>query len=509
MRTSTIVARTVDAATRKDAASIARLGLRLYDDRLRSAETIRLAQQAEAQGYGTVWVPESAGKEAFTQLGAYAVSTRSLQLATGIVNVYTRSAAVIAMAVGTLDDLATGRAVLGLGSGHHEQLEHGHGVSFHRPFARLRDYVVVIRAILGGEPIPGGPPGRGRRFELGFSPERRRVPVYLAALGPKMCQLAGEIADGVLLNWASPDYVRRAVEHVRIGAERAGRSAGAVDIACYLRTAVHADSVAAEEALARQATDYVAMDVYRRMLEMSGFAEDTAAIMRALSEGAAVAARAVSDRLLAAVAIVGSDADRRARLDEYRRAGVTHPVIAPLPVGTAGTTLGRWQSKPSPRFRTLTQLTPDHVELDTGLGIRFGMCRHLRYSHRTREGVRFARQPRFNPLARFVLDQMSANCKRSLRRIAAYVALPAYRRSRPTGCRTWFLDERPRARGFESLDGVRSSCQAELHWSVPLAADRFSVPEAVELQWAAPPDGVRRPRSTDWPALLESRLPAR
>jgi 5,10-methylenetetrahydromethanopterin reductase len=229
--------------------------------------------------------------------------------------------------------VSRGRAILGLGIGHKEDLEDGHGVAFGQPFERMREYVTLIRAILRGDRLPVAPLCRVSRFQLAFSPERRTVPIYLAALGPRMCELAGEIADGVLLNWATPGYVEHAVSRVRIGAERAHRDASAVDIACYLRTAVSGDPLAAEQALARQLTDYIAMDVYRRMLEESGFADDTAAVVRALPEGVAVAARKVSDRLLAAVTVAGSDTARHARLEEYRRAGVTQPVMAPVAVG--------------------------------------------------------------------------------------------------------------------------------------------------------------------------------
>src|SRR5262245_52196159 len=146
--------RTVPAGRRPG--TMNHLGLRLYDDALTVAQTTVLAQRAEAQGYGTVWVPESAGKEAFSQLTACALETRRLRVATGIVTVYTRSPSLIAMSLATLDQVSEGRAILGLGIGHKADLEQGHGVDFARPFARLRAYVSVIRAILRGESLPGG-----------------------------------------------------------------------------------------------------------------------------------------------------------------------------------------------------------------------------------------------------------------------------------------------------------------------------------------------------------------
>ena len=316
------------------------LGLRLYDEGLSIAQMTMLAQRAEARGYDIVWVPESAGREAFTQLGVYALATRSLRLATGIVNVYTRSPSLLAMALATLDEVSGGRAILGLGIGHREALAQEHGVVFTQPFERMREYVSLVRAVLRGDRLPSAPLCRVSQFRLAFSPERRAVPIYLAALGPRMCELAGEIADGVLLNWVTPTYAEYAVSRVRVGAERAGHNPSAIRIACYLRTAVSGDSSAAEAALARQLTDYIAKDFYRRMLEESGFSEDIAAVVPALPRGTEAAALTVSDRLLAAVALFGSDAARRARLEEYRRAGVTQPVVAP--VGATQDPLESW-----------------------------------------------------------------------------------------------------------------------------------------------------------------------
>jgi alkanesulfonate monooxygenase SsuD/methylene tetrahydromethanopterin reductase-like flavin-dependent oxidoreductase (luciferase family) len=172
------------------------LGLRLYDDGLSVAQTARLAQRAEARGYETVWVPESAGREAFTQLGVYALSTRSLHLATGIVNVYTRSPSLVAMSLATLDEVSGGRAILGLGIGHREALAQEHGVALTQPFERMREYVSLVRAVLRSDCLPSTPICGVTRFHLAFAPERRAVPIYLAALGPRMCELAGEIADG-------------------------------------------------------------------------------------------------------------------------------------------------------------------------------------------------------------------------------------------------------------------------------------------------------------------------
>jgi 5,10-methylenetetrahydromethanopterin reductase len=230
------------------------------------------------------------------------------------------------MSAATLDHLSGGRAVLGLGIGHRELLEPAHGVPFDRPVGRMREYVAGIRGILRGDAAPAS-------FRLEFVPERPELPLYVAALGPQMCALAGAVADGVLLNWATPGYVEEAIADVRRGAERAGRDPRTVDVACYIRAAVGADPAAVRGALAAETARYIGLDFYRRMFDRSGFAAETAAVMRAARHGTDAAAAEVSDRMLEAVAVFGSPAACRERLERYRALGVTLPVVAPVPVG--------------------------------------------------------------------------------------------------------------------------------------------------------------------------------
>src|SRR3972149_7153510 len=127
------------------------------------------------------------------------------------------------MTAATLDHLSDQRAILGLGLGHKELLEAEHGVFSARPVRRMREYVTLIRAILHGQALPPTTVVPVRRFHLDFIPERAELPIYVAALGPQMCRLAGEVADGVLLNWATPEDAAEAVAEVRAGAAGPGR----------------------------------------------------------------------------------------------------------------------------------------------------------------------------------------------------------------------------------------------------------------------------------------------
>ncbi len=312
---------------------MARVGVRLREERVTLRQLIDLARLAEARGYESIWVPEGSGRDAFSQLTAYALSTQRVQLGTGIAIIYSRTPSLLAMTAGTLDQISGKRAVLGLGIGHRQGIEQGHGVTFGKPMRRMREYATTIPAILRGENIPEGTELPVKRFRLEFTPERATLPIYIAALGPRMCQLAGEIADGVLMNWATTTYVKEAIANVRLGADRAGRAPDEVDIACYIRAAVGPDEKAVKQALRQETVRYISLDFYRQMFNRSGFAEETEAVMKALPSGIEAAAERVSDRMLEEVAIFGSPAACRRRLEAYRALGVAHPIVAPVAVG--------------------------------------------------------------------------------------------------------------------------------------------------------------------------------
>jgi alkanesulfonate monooxygenase SsuD/methylene tetrahydromethanopterin reductase-like flavin-dependent oxidoreductase (luciferase family) len=262
-----------------------------------------------------------------------ALSTQRLQLGTGIATIYTRTPSLLAMTAATLDQVSGQRAILGLGIGHKVGIEQGHGVVFDKPLRRMREYVSILRAILCGENIPETTVCPVKRFRLEFTPERATLPIYIAALGPRMCQLAGEMADGVLMNWATTDYVKEAIDNVRLGAARAARKPEDIEIACYIRAAVGPDEQAVTQALARETVRYISLDFYRQMFNESGFAEDTEAVMKALPQGVEAAAAQISQRMLQGVAIMGGPEACRKRIEEYRALGVVHPVVAPVPVG--------------------------------------------------------------------------------------------------------------------------------------------------------------------------------
>lgn len=310
------------------------LGVRIRDSHLTMASMRELVRLAERRGYASVWLPESLGREVFTELTALALSSERIRIGTGIVPVFARLPTVAAAAMHTAATLAPGRVILGLGIGHRPAMEEGHGVTFSRPFQHAREFAIIARQLLReGEISYAGDIYQIKQFQFD-APPPQPVPVFLAALRPQMLQLAGAVADGVLMNWASLDYIPEAMAHIHRGAEAAGRHPDDIEIACYLRTCVTDQPDVVEAACQAQLARYGSMTYYQKYFERIGFADEATAMAEAWQRGdreAAVAA--VTRPMIQATTIYGSAETCRQRLQAYREAGLQHPIIAPFPIG--------------------------------------------------------------------------------------------------------------------------------------------------------------------------------
>ena len=272
-----------------------------------------LARRAESLGYRAVFLPEIAGRDAFAALTALAGETSSLQLGTGIVPMTSRVPRLTAMGAATVDERSGGRAILGLGT----------GTARDGALDELAAQVHQIRALLGGAP---------GLLDEDLEPLSLRspsvVPVWIAGLGPRSMKLAGRIADGVLLNWCSPERVAQARRDIRAAAVDAGRDADAVTVAVYVRACIDQDDPVASFAAAKAAAgEYASYPAYARQFSLMG--------LGAPAEAAAAAHRAgrpgdVPDELVRAICLVGDAAAVRGRLDDYRDAGADLPVVYPM-----------------------------------------------------------------------------------------------------------------------------------------------------------------------------------
>lgn len=299
---------------------------------LAPADVVDCVKLAEELGYESAWMAEGHAGDQFAILGACAAATTRIRLGTSISSVFVRSAPTIAMAAATVDHLSGGRFVLGLGTSHREQVEPEHGLAFSRPTDRLRDTVEIVRALLrDGVASHEGRVLRIERFDLWFTPVRRRIPIYVAGLFPTMLEVCGEIAEGALLTWPTLDAPRRAAQHVSRGAWRAGRDPDEIDIASLIPCAVAPSRREALEILRPGIALYAGFfPRYNRLLAESGFPEAVREIKTAWDRGDQEAAtRAVPDELIDAVAIAATPDECRDRVERYRQAGLRLPIISP------------------------------------------------------------------------------------------------------------------------------------------------------------------------------------
>ncbi|HVQ74611.1 MAG TPA: LLM class flavin-dependent oxidoreductase [Candidatus Binatia bacterium] len=307
-------------------------------------EYVRFVREAETRGYSTVWSGETSGSDAVTTMSVVATHTERLRVANGIIPVQTRTPHVLAMTAATLGHLAPGRVALGLGVSSRIIVGDWYGLPFERPVAQLREAVEVIRRILTGERVTfDGRFYRARGFRLAMAPPREPVRIYLAALGPRMLELAGEIADGVLLNWIAPAAVPAALARVEAGARRAGRSLADLELAAYVRTSVTDAPEPARQHLARDITGYAIVDSYARFFADSGYADEVERVNAAWRAGdRAGAVSHISPRMLEGITALGDEAACRDRFAEFARAGLTHTVV--LPVSADGDPATLWRT---------------------------------------------------------------------------------------------------------------------------------------------------------------------
>ena len=314
---------------------MSRIGV-AFSGGLIASEIADCAERAEALGYESIWVAEGHGGDQFAILAACALRTRRIRLGTAISSVFVRTAPTIAMAAATVDELSGGRFVLGLGSSHRVQVGPEHGVEYSKPLGRVRDTVAIVRTLIReGEVSHAGETVRIDDFDLWFQPLRREIPIYLSALFPKMIELCGEIADGVILARSTLAGAATARAHVAAGAARAGRDGTAIEIASLLPASVAPDREAALAA-ARPGLAFYAgfFPRYNRLLAESGFAAEAAAVAAAwAADDTAGAARAVTDEMIAATGIVGTPVECRGRIEAYRASGLDLPIISPFARG--------------------------------------------------------------------------------------------------------------------------------------------------------------------------------
>jgi F420-dependent oxidoreductase-like protein len=298
-------------------------------------DRVRLAEQL---GYHSVFITHLAGRDSLTALAAYATVSESIRLGTGVTPIHSRSPAAMAQQAITIDDISNARLTLGLGVSHRVTVENWYGSQIRKPVREMRDYVGVLRAMFAGEDPPESETFPTRFHFLGVQP-RADLPIYVAGLSPKMLELAGELADGVILWLCNPDYIRDiVVPHVREGRRKAGKSLDGFDIVAAVPTAVTDEVDGARATLRADLAPYFLLPFYRKMIERSGYETDVRLFDEAMERGdGSSAATAISDGFLENLAAIGPADLAAAAVERYRDAGATSPCIGAIP-GTDFTT---------------------------------------------------------------------------------------------------------------------------------------------------------------------------
>lgn len=294
----------------------------------------RLALLAEERGFGCAWAGEANNKDPTVMLAAIAAVTSRIQIGSAVYHILGRTPVTLALQAVGLDELSGGRFLLGLGASN-PTIGKWHGAALDHPLRRAREYLQIVERAMRGEKLRyEGRYYSSDGFKLAFKPTGRRIPIYLAAFGPKMSRLAGRATDGVLINMANPEEIRRIAREVAAGAREAGKDPATLEIVCKVRCSVSEAYAPARAALSRVITFYALADYYRELLTRMGFGEEVEAMGEAWRRSGFEAARAlVSDRLFEGVPVIAarSVAEVRERLEPYVEAGVTRIIIPYVP----------------------------------------------------------------------------------------------------------------------------------------------------------------------------------
>jgi F420-dependent oxidoreductase-like protein len=308
-------------------------------------DQLQTVQEAERLGYDSVWAAEAYGSDAATVLAWLAASTSKIKLGSAIFQMPARTPAMTAMTAATIDELSGGRMVLGIGSSGPQVAEGWHGQRFARQLQRTREYVAVVRKALARErlefkgetlelPLPDGP---GKALKLMITPVQERIPIYLAAIGPKNTALAGEIADGWIPTFFSPEHVADIRKLLEEGAARSGRSLDGFDIAPTVQSYVSDDRALARNLMRPVLALYIGgmgsrkQNFYNNLVKRYGFEAAAQEIQDLYLDGKkAEAGEAIPDELIDSICLCGPRDVVRDRLAAFRDAGVGTLMVTPM-----------------------------------------------------------------------------------------------------------------------------------------------------------------------------------
>ena len=281
-------------------------------------DSVSRAKAAERLGYESVWVTQLPNaRDAALVIAAYANATQRVGFGTGILPIYTRHPTAMVQMAASLDELSGGRFTLGIGVSHKVTVESMWGMQLDSPVDAMREYLDIVRTSIR----EGGCSIDGKHFSAHWAysgPRRAEMPIMISALNPRMLDLAGEKADGIVLWMCSPAYVRdQVIPAVTAGRSKAGKTLEGFEIVAAVPVCLTSDRAGGQAAFRQTVERYAGLPYYRKMMDASGFAAE-------------LAAGDVSEAMIDQLAGIGDEQQVRAAIERYREAGVTLPGAGPF-----------------------------------------------------------------------------------------------------------------------------------------------------------------------------------
>lgn len=296
----------------------------------RVKDTIDRAKWAEESGIPDAWFGDSGAPDSLTTAAILAAHTKSIRIGVAVTPVYTRTPAVLAATANTIGQVLPGRFVMGLGSSSQTMMDGWHGTPLDKPVTRVKETTIMVKSMIAGEKS---------NFDLktlrsrGYrqAPMEQPVPVYVAALRSKMIETAAEIGDGVIFNLWPKGALPKMMEHVKIGAERAGKKFEDVEVVNRAMVLVTDDKEGARDLFRAAFAPYYATPVYNNFLAWAGYQD----VANVITEGWAAKDRAkttgaITDELVDEIAIIGSAEECQDRIRECAAGGIHTHIIAPM-----------------------------------------------------------------------------------------------------------------------------------------------------------------------------------
>ena len=281
-------------------------------------ESVLRAEMSERMGFKSVWTTQLPdARDASLVLAAYASATQRVMLGTGVVPIYTRHPTAMAQMAATLDELSGGRFILGVGISHKVTVEGMWGMSIARPVEAMREYLTIVRTSL----VEGHCSFEGGHFTARWTysgPRRPDLPIMISALNPRMLELAGEMADGVVLYMCTPAYIRdHIVPAIAAGRTKVGKTMDGFEIVAAVPVCLTSDRRAGQDVFRQTVERYANLPYYRKMMDAEGLKSE-------------LEAGDVSEATLDQLAGIGDEEQVRAAVQRYQEAGVTLPGVGPF-----------------------------------------------------------------------------------------------------------------------------------------------------------------------------------